>query len=88
MAVLTRFRFTDEEMLDFFDEQLPSLLEQRPELETRIYHALMKTFATKPEVAAILAELREHRSEFHEFKVREASFTVIEPEEDALVGDV
>ncbi len=68
MAVMTRFRLTDEDMLDLFDEQLPSLLERRPELETRIYHAFMKTFATKPEVAAILAELREHRSEFHEFR--------------------
>jgi hypothetical protein len=68
VAVATRFRLTDEEMLDLFDEQLPSLLARRPELESRLYHAFMKTFATKSEVAAVLAELREHRSEFAEFR--------------------
>ncbi len=68
MAVMTRFRLTDEDMLDLFDEQLPSLLERRPELETRIYHAFMKTFATKVEVATVLAELRDFRGEFQDFK--------------------
>ena len=68
MVATTRFRLTDEEMLDLFDEQLPSLLERRPELETRIYHAFMKTFATKVEVATVLAELRDFRGEFQDFK--------------------
>jgi len=68
MAVATRFRLTDEEMLDLFDEQLPSLLERRPELETRIYHAFMKTFATKVEVAKLLTELQGFRQEFRDFK--------------------
>jgi hypothetical protein len=77
MAVATRFRLTDEEMLDLFDEQLPSLLERRPELETRIYHAFMKTFATKLAIHSKRAQ-----------SLREAGFRVIEPEEDALVGEI
>ncbi len=68
MAIATRFRLTDEDMLDLFDEQLPSLLERRPELETRIYHAFMKTFATKVEVATVLTELRSFHGEFQGFK--------------------
>jgi hypothetical protein len=68
MTVTTRFRLTDDELIDLFDVQLPTLLEQRPHLESRIYHAFINAFATKAEVAAVLTELREHRSEFHEFK--------------------
>ena len=61
-------QLTDDELIELFDKQLPILLEQRPELEPRIYHAFMKVFATKEEVAAVLSELREFRNEFGEFR--------------------
>jgi len=61
-------QLTDDELIDLFDKQLPILLEQRPELEPRIYRAFMKVFATKEEVAAVLAELRDFRAEFEEFR--------------------
>ena len=68
MTVATQFQFTDEGLLDLFDEQLPSLLERHPEFETRIYHAFLKTFVTKTEVVAVLAELHDFRGEFQDFK--------------------
>ncbi|MDY7080746.1 MAG: DUF3782 domain-containing protein [Chloroflexota bacterium] len=49
---------TDNELIELFDVQLPSLLERRPELEPRIYHAFVKAFATKESIAAVLAELQ------------------------------
>ena len=57
---------TDEELIKLFDVRLPELLERRPELEPRIYHAFMKAFATKEEVASILSELRDFRTETRE----------------------
>jgi len=33
---------TDEELIELFDVRLPELLERRPELEPRIYHAFMR----------------------------------------------
>lgn len=59
----SKTRLTDEEPVELFDVQLPRLLEERPELELRIYHAFMKAFATKTEVAAVLSELRGFRTE-------------------------
>jgi hypothetical protein len=59
-------KLTDEELIHLFDVQLPTLLERRPELEPRIYHAFMKAFAKKEEVAKILEELREFRAETDE----------------------
>jgi hypothetical protein len=59
-------RLTDDELIDLFDVQLPSLLERRPEMEPRIYHAFLKTFARKEEVASVLAELRGFRVETRE----------------------
>ncbi len=56
-------RLTDEELIHLFDVQLPTLLERRPELEPRIYHAFIKAFAKKEEVAQILEELRGFRTE-------------------------
>ena len=57
---------TDEELIELFDVRLPELLERRPELEPRIYHAFMKAFATKEEVASVLSELRDFRAETRE----------------------
>ena len=47
---------TDEELLETLETQLPALLKRHPEMEQRIYRAFIQTFATKEEVAAILAD--------------------------------
>jgi hypothetical protein len=54
---------TDEEIIDLFEVRIPDLLARRPELEPRIYYGFMKIFASKAEVAAVLAELRTFRAE-------------------------
>ncbi len=59
-------KLTNAELIHVFDVQLPALLERRPELEPRIYRAFMKAFATKEDVAAVLAELRGFRAETSE----------------------
>lgn len=59
---------TDEELLATFETQLPALLKRHPELEPRIYTAFIETFATKKEVAAVLAELHAFRGEFNQFR--------------------
>ena len=59
-------RLTDEELLETLESQLPALLERHPELETRVYGMFIHTFATKKEVAAILAELQTFRAEVRE----------------------
>lgn len=59
---------TDEELLETFETQLPALLKRHPELEPRIYTAFIETFATKKEVAAVLAELHAFRGEFNQFR--------------------
>jgi hypothetical protein len=56
-------RLSDEAVIYLFSEQLPELLEKRPELEPRIYHAFWKAFARKEEVAAVMQELGEFRAE-------------------------
>jgi len=58
----------EEQILYILDVQLPEMLKRRPELEPRVFRAFMKAFATKEEVAAILAELREFRGEFYHFQ--------------------
>jgi len=59
-------KLTDAELIEIFNVQLPTLLERRPELEPRIYHAFIKAFATKEEVASVLSELRGFRGEVRE----------------------
>jgi len=56
-------RLSDEAVIYLFSEQLPDLLDRRPELEPRIYHAFWKTFARREEIAAILEELSQFRAE-------------------------
>ncbi|MBI4531522.1 MAG: hypothetical protein HY709_08345, partial [Candidatus Latescibacteria bacterium] len=56
-------QLTDDELIELFDRQLPALLERRPELAPRIYHAFLRAFATKEEIATVLAELRGFRAE-------------------------
>jgi hypothetical protein len=56
-------RLSDEAVIYLFSEQLPDLLDRRPELESRIYHAFWKTFARREEIAAIMEELSQFRAE-------------------------
>ena len=59
---------TDEELLETLETQLPALLKRHPELEPRVYTAFIEAFATKKEVAAVLAELHAFRGEFGQFR--------------------
>ncbi len=54
---------SDDELIELLGQQLPALLERRPDLEPMAYTAFLKMFARKEEVAAVLAELREFRVE-------------------------
>jgi hypothetical protein len=58
MAVLT-----DEELIDIFANQLPRILEERPELEPHLYYWLMKAFVRKEEVAAFERRMAEYQTE-------------------------
>ena len=53
----------DEELIDLLGRRLPDLLQRRPELEPEIFGAFLKTFARRDEVALIVKELRELRTE-------------------------
>ena len=55
--------FSDEELIDVFNRQLPDLLERRPELEPVIFQGFLKAFVRREELAVILDELRELRAE-------------------------
>ncbi|MBM3237661.1 DUF3782 domain-containing protein [Candidatus Poribacteria bacterium] len=78
-------RLTDDELIELFDKQLPELLERRPELEPRIYRAFIKTFATKEEVATVLAELRDFRVEVEQrFNRQEERMSSFEERMDRL----
>lgn len=56
-------RLSDEQLIDLFSQQLPDLLERRPDLEPAIYNVFLKILVRKEEVAAILAELQEFRAD-------------------------
>ena len=55
--------FSDEELIDLFNRQLPDLLDRRPDLEPLIYQGFLGAFARREEVAAVLAELRALRTD-------------------------
>lgn len=56
-------RLSDEELIELFGQQLPDLLQRRPDLEPVIYNVFLKALVRKEEVAAVLAELRGFRAE-------------------------
>ncbi len=60
---------SEEQLLYLVEVQLPDLLERHPEWETRIYGVLLKMFARREEVAAIMTELREMRTEMNELGI-------------------
>ena len=55
--------FSDEDLIDLFNRQLPDLLDRRPELEPLIYQGFLGAFARREEVAMVLKELRALRAE-------------------------
>ena len=55
----------EEQLLYLVEIQLPDLLERHPEWEARIYGVLLRMFARREEVAAIMTELRELRTEMN-----------------------
>lgn len=57
---------TNEEVIELFEYQLPSILDEYPHLEPRLYLAFLKAFARKEEVADVRAELQEFRVETRE----------------------
>ncbi len=59
---------TDEELLYILETRLPGLLDRHPELLRRVKMLFIDTLARQEEVAAIMAELRELRTEFHGFQ--------------------
>ena len=55
--------FSDEELIDLFNRQLPDLLDRRPDLEPLIYQGFLGAFARREEVAMVLKELQALRAE-------------------------
>ena len=53
----------DEDLIELFSRRLPDLLDRRPDLEPTLFHAFLKTFARREEVALVLTELRALRTE-------------------------
>ncbi len=60
---------TDEELLTILETRIPALLERHPELQERLYLAFLKVFVRREEVAALMAELRGFRDEFHQYRL-------------------
>lgn len=58
--------FSDEELIDLFNRQLPDLLDRRPDLEPLIYQGFLGAFARREEVAMVLQELQELRAEMNQ----------------------
>ena len=77
-------RFSDEELIELFGQQLPDLLQRRPDLEPAIYNVFLKVLVRKEEVAAVLAELREFRAEVdRRFEQVDARFNTLEARMEA-----
>ena len=55
--------FRDEDLIDLFSRRLPDLLQRRPDLEPTLFHAFLKAFARREEVALVVTELRALRTE-------------------------
>ena len=71
--------FRDEDLIALFSRHLPELLERRPDLEPTIFHAFLKTFARREEVALVVTELRALRTEMeHRFEKVDARFDRVE----------
>lgn len=76
--------FRDEDLIALFSRHLPELLERRPDLEPMLFHAFLKTFARREEVALVVTELRSMRTEMERrFEQVDARFDRVEARMDA-----
>ena len=81
--------FSDEELIDLFNRQLPDLLDRRPDLEPLIYQGFLGAFARREEVAVVLKELRELRTEMDQrFEQVDQRFEEVDARIDAFREEV
>lgn len=81
--------FSDEELIDLFNRQLPDLLDRRPDLEPLIYQGFLGAFARREEVAVVLKELRELRTEMNQrFEQVDQRFKEVDARIDAFREEV
>ena len=81
--------FSDEELIDLFNRQLPDLLDRRPDLEPLIYQGFLGAFARREEVAVVLKELRELRTEMNQrFEQVDQRFEEVDARIDAFREEV
>ena len=77
--------FSDEELVDLFNRQLPDLLDRRPDLEPLIYQGFLGAFARREEVAMVLQELQELRAEMDQrFEQVDRRFEQVDARIDAF----
>ena len=81
--------FSDEELVDLFNRQLPDLLDRRPDLEPLIYQGFLGAFARREEVAVVVKELRELRTEMEQrFEKVDRRFEKVEASIDTFREEV
>ena len=81
--------FSDEELIDLFNRQLPDLLDRRPDLEPLIYQGFLGAFARREEVAVVLAELRALRTDVDQrFEKVDQRFEKVEARIEAFREEV
>ena len=81
--------FSDEELIDLFNRQLPDLLDRRPDLEPLIYQGFLGAFARREEVAVVLTELRALRTDVDQrFEQVDQRFEQVEARIEAFREEV
>ena len=81
--------FSDEELIDLFNRQLPDLLDRRPDLEPLIYQGFLGAFARREEVAMVLKELQALRAEMDQrFEQVDRRFEQVDRRIDAFREEV
>ena len=81
--------FSDEELVDLFNRQLPDLLDRRPDLEPVIYQGFLGAFARREEVAVVLTELRALRTDVDQrFEQVDARIDAFRDEVNQRFGEV
>ena len=77
--------FSDEELIDLFNRQLPDLLDRRPDLKPLIYQGFLGAFARREEVAMVLQELQALRAEMDQrFEQVDRRFEQVDARIDAF----
>ena len=81
--------FSDEELIDLFNRQLPDLLDRRPDLEPLIYQGFLGAFARREEVAMVLRELQALRADMDQrFEQVDRRFEQVDARIDAFREEV